>query len=156
MESYALFEFFHNELADWKGFSADKDEHISILEDIGYKVKCKLEFLCIYFSLFGSKRQGDQFVFNLLRLFSFSPLILSLSFSVESSSATIVFRAINRLEHFPLMPFPVEVECLLAVVLRFSCHQRLRYCDKQKMNIKLTKRQSRANFREIFGYLMVL
>jgi len=38
MESYTLFEYFHNELANWKGFGADKDEHISILEDIGYKV----------------------------------------------------------------------------------------------------------------------
>ena len=38
MESYTLFEYFHNELANWKDFGADKDEHISILEDIGYKV----------------------------------------------------------------------------------------------------------------------
>ena len=47
MESYSMFEYLHNEMADWPGFSSDRDEHVSILENMGYQVGISLcEKLC--------------------------------------------------------------------------------------------------------------
>ena len=38
MEAYSLFEHLHLEMTSWAGFGGDRDEHITILEGIGYKV----------------------------------------------------------------------------------------------------------------------
>ena len=47
MDSYSLYEYLHNEVADWPGFSSDRDEHVSILENMGYQVGIALcERLC--------------------------------------------------------------------------------------------------------------
>ena len=37
MEAYSLFEHLHLEMTSWAGFGGDRDEHITILEGIGYK-----------------------------------------------------------------------------------------------------------------------
>ena len=38
MEAYSLFEHLHLEMTSWSGFAGDRDEHITVLESIGYKV----------------------------------------------------------------------------------------------------------------------
>ena len=38
MEAYSLFEHLHLEMTSWSGFGGDRDEHITVLEGIGYKV----------------------------------------------------------------------------------------------------------------------
>ena len=39
MEAYSLFEHLHLEMTSWAGFGGDRDENITILEGIGYKVR---------------------------------------------------------------------------------------------------------------------